>query len=312
MVNAVSSNYNEWISSLNSRGIKTTRLGNGEANFADYTNALSDSLKQEIMASFDTDADYDLQSKLASLLGGSNLIQSRDMSKTLAGSGISYSVQYVKTSYIPDNKADGHYDKNVTNGAIAVYTFKDANGGEIKIADANGNGALESEELFMNELLSGVVSDIQAASAPQASSGGAPAVDNTQAIIDAQIQALQEQLDAQLQEQQRVFEEAMQALQMQSAAGQQVDLTSVEIKPEQNKPETASEAQKAETKGQEPDGGVDEDEIKKDAERLLQDADTSFTTHQLNDMIDDVIELVQTKGITVEKAVELVLEDAEA
>ena len=75
MVNSVSGNYNDWITSLNSRGIKTTSLGKNEANFADYTNALSESLKQEIMASFDCDADYDLQAKLASLYS-SNVEQS--------------------------------------------------------------------------------------------------------------------------------------------------------------------------------------------------------------------------------------------
>ena len=70
-------------------------------------------------------------------------------------------INYVGTSYIADNKADGHYDKDITNGAIGVLTITDpSTGGEIKIADANGNGAIESEELFMNEILEGVSANI--------------------------------------------------------------------------------------------------------------------------------------------------------
>ena len=215
MVNSVSGNYNDWITSLNSRGIKTTNLGKGEANFADYTNALSESLKQEIMASFDCDADYDLQAKLASLYDG-NVKQSGDIVNAAKKAGIQVNVQYVKTSYIVDNKADGHYDKDVTNGSIAVYTFKDANGGEIKIADANGNGALETEELFMNELLSGVVSDISAPSGGGVSGKQA----NVQNTLQNTIQGFINKMDERLAEQQKHIDElAQQTSEIGTAAG---------------------------------------------------------------------------------------------
>ena len=56
-------------------------------------------------------------------------------------------------------------------------TFKDANGGEIKIADANGNAALETDELFMNEILGGITTDI----------GNLPAADaESEGVIEAE------------------------------------------------------------------------------------------------------------------------------
>lgn len=297
MVNAVS-NYNEWVASLNSRGIKTTHLGNGEANFADYTNALSESLKQEIMASFDNAADYDLQSKLASLLNGKNLMQSRDIGKILQGTGISYSVQYVKTSYIPDNKADGHYDKNVTNGSIAVYTFKDANGGEIKIADANGNGALESEELFMNEILSGVVSDIQTSGI---SGNNANAVQATQNNMQNQMDALLAQMEAQIAEQQRMIEEQIAQIKENTLAqlGNTVDLT----KPEANKAE--------ESKTEDAKAEASKEDIKKEAKKLIEQEYPALPEYKLNELADKIAEKVLSTGITTDKAVEKMLEDLE-
>ena len=287
MVNAVS-NYNEWVASLNSRGIKTTSLGANEANFADYTNALSESLKQEIAASFDTAADYDLQSKLASLLNGKNLMQATDIGKILQGTGMSYSVQYVNTSYIVDNKKGGQYsnNKNATNGSVAVYTFKDANGGEIKIADANGNGALESEELFMNELLSGVVSDIQAGGL-----NGAGAAQNTQNNMQAQIDALLVQMQEQIEEQQKMIEEQIAKLRDETIASlnKPLDVEETEI----NKPEAKDEDNKA--------------EIRKEAKKLIENENPTLSDAEIDKMLDKVVDKVTTTDISVEKAVNTVL-----
>ena len=295
MVNAVS-NYNEWVASLNARGIKTTHLGKGEANFADYTNALSDNLKQEIIASFDTDADYDLQSKLASLLGGKNLMQSRDIGKILQGSGISYSVQYVKTAYIPDNKADGHYDKNVTNGSIAVYTFKDANGGEIKIADANGNGALESEELFMNEILSGVVSDIQAGGFGSANNAGA--VQTTQNNMQNQMDALLAQMEAQIAEQQKMIEEKIAEIK---------DMTLATLGASNEAKETEAAETKETTAKKEPSKA----DIEKEAKKLIEKEYPAISGAKLDKILDKIVNKVTSSNITVEKAVESALNDLE-
>lgn len=156
-------NYDEWIQSLHDRGLRTTNIGNGEADFSDYGNALSTDLQQRILNSFDNDQDYVLQQNLAALFTDGNFEGQGDIMAKCKQMGIDVKCEYVSTSYIVDNKYNGVYNKDhATNGAIAVYTFSDGKGGEIVIADANGNGGLETEELFANEILSGIASDLKA------------------------------------------------------------------------------------------------------------------------------------------------------
>jgi len=145
--------YQEFIQNLNQSGIKTTSVREGkEANFADYGFALSDDLKQQITDSYDCEQDYELQKQIAGFFTGKNYINSHDFISSCKSIGLSVNVSYQKTSYIPDYKA-GNFSNSIRNGSIAVYTVSDGMGGEIVIADANGNGALESEELFMNQIL---------------------------------------------------------------------------------------------------------------------------------------------------------------
>ena len=294
MVNSVSGNYNDWITSLNSRGIKTTSLGKNEANFADYTNALSESLKQEIMASFDCDADYDLQAKLASLYS-SNVEQSGNIVSAAKQAGIQVSVQYVNTSYIVDNKKGGQYanNKSATNGSIAVYTFKDANGGEIKIADANGNGALETEELFMNELLSGVVSDISAPSG----SGVSNKQVNVQNTLQNTIQDFIDKMQEQLEESQKHFEEIAQALKQGST-----DSLQTGNKDENSKTKIAKSNSKNADKNE---------EIKDEAEDIIKKKYPELTKTQIDEYLDDIADKVSNTGISVERAVKAVMGDLE-
>lgn len=294
MVNSVSGNYNDWITSLNSRGIKTTSLGKNEANFADYTNALSESLKQEIMASFDCDADYDLQAKLASLYS-SNVEQSGNIVSAAKQAGIQVSVQYVNTSYIVDNKKGGQYanNKSATNGSIAVYTFKDANGGEIKIADANGNGALETEELFMNELLSGVVSDISAPSG----SGVSNKQVNVQNTLQNTIQDFIDKMQEQLEESQKHFEEIAQALKQGST-----DSLKTGNKDENSKTKIAKSNSKSADKNE---------EIKDEAEDIIKKKYPELTKTQIDEYLDDIADKVSNTGISVERAVKAVMGDLE-
>jgi len=155
-------NYDEWIESLHARGLNTTHINNGEANFSDYGNALSTDLQQRILNSFDNDQDYVLQQTLAALFTDGNFENQGDIYAKCKALGISVSCEYVATTYIVDNKAAGFNKDHATNGHIAVYTFSDGKGGEIVIADANGNGGLETEELFANEILSGIASDLKA------------------------------------------------------------------------------------------------------------------------------------------------------
>lgn len=294
MVYSVSGNYNDWITSLNSRGIKTTSLGKNEANFADYTNALSESLKQEIMASFDCDADYDLQAKLASLYS-SNVEQSGNIVSAAKQAGIQVSVQYVNTSYIVDNKKGGQYanNKSATNGSIAVYTFKDANGGEIKIADANGNGALETEELFMNELLSGVVSDISAPSG----SGVSNKQVNVQNTLQNTIQDFIDKMQEQLEESQKHFEEIAQALKQGST-----DSLKTGNKDENSKTKIAKSNSKNADKNE---------EIKDEAEDIIKKKYPELTKTQIDEYLDDIADKVSNTGISVERAVKAVMGDLE-
>ena len=171
-------NYNEFLNKLQSQGLKTTSTGANEANFSTYGNALSDSLKSQIMDSFDRDEDYEIQANIAGLFKGkgSNFMDSSSFVSGCQSLGYNVKVEYQSTSYISDYKA-GNYSNSVSNGAIAVYTISDGHGGEIKIADANGNGGLETEEVFMNNILGDVMKDISiptnasGASAASASSG---------------------------------------------------------------------------------------------------------------------------------------------
>ncbi len=289
-------NYNEWITSLNSRGIKTTGLGSAEANFADYTGALSESLKQEIASSFDCQADYDLQAQLAGLYGSKSVMQSGDIVGAAKKAGIQVDVQYVNTSYIVDNKKGGKYanNKNATNGAIAVYTFKDANGGEIKIADANGNGALETEELFMNELLSGVVSDISA-SGGGASAGG---IQDMQNNMQNKIDELLAQLQTQIEEQQKMIEKRAQALQEQ--------LDNNTNKTADNK-ETETEI-KSETKTKDKDNTY---ETEKEAEKYLRNNYPELSDTQIAKYLDNIMEKIEDTDLSVERAAKAVLKGLE-
>ena len=176
----IGKSYDEFLQSIKARGLGTTALGNGEANFADYANALSSELKEELLQSVGDEAgDAQLQSKVASLFGGKSVMQSNEIISAAKSAGLQCSVEYRSTSYIVDNKFDGHYDKDVTNGSIAIYTFSDGNS-TIKIADANGNGALEAEEIFLNEILGDVTNSIGASSATggtQATQEGTSALD---------------------------------------------------------------------------------------------------------------------------------------
>ena len=176
----IGKSYDEFLQSIKARGLGTTALGNGEANFADYANALSSELKEELLQSVGDEAgDAQLQSKVASLFGGKSVMQSNEIISAARSAGLQCSVEYRSTSYIVDNKFDGHYDKDVTSGSIAVYTFSDGNS-TIKIADANGNGALEAEEIFLNEILGDVTNSIGVSSTgngAQATQDGPSALD---------------------------------------------------------------------------------------------------------------------------------------
>lgn len=156
--------YTEFVDKLHQAGNKTTRLGNGEADFQDYGNALDENVQAMITDSFDTDQDYELQAKIASIYQqyGASVLQRGDFMKILRANGLEVSASSVRSNYIIDNKATGKYNNSNIDGNanIGIYTISDGKGGEIIIADANGNGALEIEEVFMNQILSDVAVDV--------------------------------------------------------------------------------------------------------------------------------------------------------
>ncbi len=179
-VNGQGISYKEFEERLHQAGIKTTNINEGkEANFADYGNALSDDLKQQIIDSFDCEQDYQLQSMIADLYNDNkSVLQAGEFKSACEAMGLKVNVSYQKTTYISDYKA-GNFDNSVGTGSIAVYTISDGMGGEIKIADANGNGALESEEIFMNQILGDINYEI---SVQQGTSVGALGVSSGSGI----------------------------------------------------------------------------------------------------------------------------------
>ena len=155
--------YDEIISDLNASGVQTTRINEaaGEANFGDYAAALSPEMKALILNSFDCPEDYILQQEIAGLFRGDNAIDNGDFATACRNMG--YEVQYesIKSTMIPDNKGDGRYDRDIETHHLAVYTITNPEtGASIKIVDSNGNGAIEVEELFLNQILQEVAVNI--------------------------------------------------------------------------------------------------------------------------------------------------------
>ncbi len=169
--------YDDFKQYLEDSGLKTTKINSqwGEADFFDYGAALSTELqdmicnpnKYNLDASDDATDGFDendkrLQAEIAALFKNKNVMQRGDFVQTLRSMGYEVNVSYVKSTYIPDNKADGHWDTNVSTASIGVYTISDGKGGDLIVADANGNGALEVEEVMMNHILDGVNEDVMA------------------------------------------------------------------------------------------------------------------------------------------------------
>lgn len=169
--------YDDFKNYLEDSGLKTTKINSqwGEADFFDYGAALNTELQDMICnpnkhnldtADDATDGfdenDKRLQAEVAALFKNKNVMQRGDFLETLRSMGYKVNVSYVKSTYIPDNKGDGNWDTNISTARIGVYTISDGKGGDLIVADANGNGALEVEEVMMNHILDGVNEDVMA------------------------------------------------------------------------------------------------------------------------------------------------------
>lgn len=149
---------------------KTGINGEKEANFADYGAALDDWLKEAIINGGSgenesegiDDKEQAIYDKLAGIFQNRHVLKTNDFMSYARQMGFEVTGSYMETDYIVDNKADGNYHKTVKeNGHIFVMTIKDPEtGADIVIADANGNASIEVEELFLNEILTGLSSQI--------------------------------------------------------------------------------------------------------------------------------------------------------
>jgi len=174
--------------SLKAKGYNVVNIRNGEVNFTGYVNALSDNLKSQMV--FTDKEQFEIRDKVAALFGSKNNMTHSQLKSQCQKLGLKVDIGYQKTSYIIDNRNSKSKGTDVTNGSVAVITITDPTTNKsIKIVDANGNGAIEIEEMFANELLSGIAGDIQAASANSTASGGfnaqAPGAANVNIDIDA-------------------------------------------------------------------------------------------------------------------------------
>ena len=163
---------------LNEHGItKQTSINEaaGEATYVDYAGGLGEDLKNAVLnGGFGEndgwdDAEIAIRENIASLYkqgAGKSNFQTKDLIAMVEEMGYSVDSTYMKTSYISDNKADGKYDTDVKSGSINVLTITDKDGNNIVIADANGNAAIEVEEVFLNEIITGATSAIQGMNTP--------------------------------------------------------------------------------------------------------------------------------------------------
>lgn len=161
--NSIQKNSNQTqeqiLAKLRAAGLKTTHINKNETDFAQYTAALSDKLKKEILDSYDCEADYILQQEILGLYKKRHDIKNGDFAATLKKMGYTVSRKSEKTTYLTDWKSGRH--STYREGHISVYTVTDPKtGAEIKIADTNGNGAIEVEEVVANEFLSGISAQI--------------------------------------------------------------------------------------------------------------------------------------------------------
>ncbi len=154
--------YEDFEAHLQDAGLKTS-VREGKMTFDEYAGAISEEVAQELIDSFDCEEDYILQQEIAAIFTQYDSISISDFMGILRDRGYKVERESVKTSYIiDDNKSKSHHGgEYVENGSLTMLTIRDPRtGAEIKILDANGNGAIETEELFLNELLTNVACQI--------------------------------------------------------------------------------------------------------------------------------------------------------
>lgn len=160
-----SGSYDYFVQKLKAQGLKETNLGEDEANFAKYFNALDPNIVKTL------GGDNSVRNKVAELFKRSNR-SNIDIDKLMAdckASGINVKRDWISdTKHLADEKSAG---KDHMAGGLTILTFE-YGGKTFKVADANGNGVLETEELMFNDMLGGITSDLGAMAGGATSSNG--------------------------------------------------------------------------------------------------------------------------------------------
>ncbi len=298
--------YDEQIAQLNAKGIKTT-IVNGEADFSQYGAALSDELKEAVK--IETEDELKIQEELAGLFQGKNVYQTNDFIAEAQALGYEVSSDWTQTTYIPDNKADGHYDTDVTNGAVNVLTIKDPQtGAEIKIVDANGNGAIESEELFMNQILEEVSINLDPSNFGQASGVSAS---GSSGSTDTSIMMTSEAIDNTAKEIDKLESEAIK---------EETKSKETSKSEETNETKKAKKARKQEVEDKKEELEAKEEELKSQKEEKLEEKElkeqeemTEDYNNYLMDKYSSLLDEMSTSELNkakeaIEKAAELYTE----
>ena len=151
-------------------GLRTTHMRNDEeVNFAEYTAALSEELQKELASYFadgaeNRDEALAAQQAIASVYAKMNDNSMHVDAFARAVRSLGYDIEWgtVRTTYIIDDKKSK--DKgggSATEGNITIFTIKNKEGEVLfKVADTNGNAEIEIEEVFANELITGIANEI--------------------------------------------------------------------------------------------------------------------------------------------------------
>lgn len=158
-------NYNEWTASMRERGFNHLR----NDDFSTYKASLDQGIQDLVLKNNEggyTDADKELQAKVGSIFesNGTNQLDDDALVSTLNANGFEVTKEWHNgVSHTVDNLSGTSEAGTVKTDGIYVITVKDPQtGAEIRIADTNGNGAIELEEVFFNEILAGVASNVDA------------------------------------------------------------------------------------------------------------------------------------------------------
>lgn len=117
--------------------IDEKKLENYE-DFFNFGSALDEDLKHKITESFDSEADYILQNELSALFENKSSFETKDFMTSIEDMG--YEIE------------DDSYKMDFDNGTILTIR-NSSTGASFSITDADNDGKIQAEELFMAQIL---------------------------------------------------------------------------------------------------------------------------------------------------------------